>query len=286
MLRVARNDAEKNNIAFKSLDVVRQCASKLFKTAESGVDKVVSSCEKNPSVHWRYMNFLRQRKTALDAPLYAVSAGRSMIEMLGVLAIIAVLTVGGIAGYSKAIEKWKENKVIGEYSYLMQGIIEHLNDFEKLHGEKVRYDLLPTLSAMNLIPSNWKNAADYDGHKNVSDVMGNTLSVFSRSNRVVITILFGSSSVSESGNVVSQTFSKQLCKAFWQNILVPLHEHLYYAGVFCNNSAYRHNYFYNDKYCGEDRQCFSKITLSDIERICRTTAADEEYCVLTWEFDY
>ena len=30
--------------------------------------------------------------------------GRSMIEMLGVLAIIAVLSVGGIAGYSKAME--------------------------------------------------------------------------------------------------------------------------------------------------------------------------------------
>ena len=34
---------------------------------------------KNPSVHWRYMNFLRQRKTALDAPLYAVSLGRSLL---------------------------------------------------------------------------------------------------------------------------------------------------------------------------------------------------------------
>ena len=33
------------------------------------------------------------------------SFGRSMIEMLGVLAIIAVLSVGGIAGYSKAMEK-------------------------------------------------------------------------------------------------------------------------------------------------------------------------------------
>lgn len=33
--------------------------------------------------------------------------GRSMIEMLGVLAIICVLSVGGIAGYSKAMELWK-----------------------------------------------------------------------------------------------------------------------------------------------------------------------------------
>ena len=212
--------------------------------------------------------------------------GRSMIEMLGVLAIIAVLSVGGIAGYSKAMEKWKENKIIGEYSYLIQGIIEHLSDFEKLKGEEVRYDLLPTLAAMNLLPGNWKNTDDYDGHKNVSDTLGNTLSVFSRGDRVVMTILFGASSVSESGNTVSQTFSGQLCKAFWQNLIVPLHEHLYLAGVYCNNRDILPTYYFNDKYCRGERQCFSTITLGDIDRICRTTAADEEYCSLTWEFDY
>lgn len=35
--------------------------------------------------------------------------GRSMIEMLGVLAIIAVLSVGGITGYSKAMSMWRSN---------------------------------------------------------------------------------------------------------------------------------------------------------------------------------
>ena len=211
-----------------------------------------------------------------------------MIEMLGVLAIIAVLSVGGLAGYSKAMEKWKENKVIGEYSYLMQGIIEHLSNFEKLNDTSNRYDLLPTLSAMNLLPGNWKNASDYDEHKTVSDTLGNTLSVFSRNNRVVITLLFGASSVSKNGNTVSQTFSRQLCKALWQNILLPLHEHLYFAGVFCSNRDILPNYFFNNKYCGKEQnhQCFSAITLSDIERVCGTSAAAEEYCSLTWEFDY
>ena len=38
--------------------------------------------------------------------------GRSMIEILGVLAIIGVLSVGGIAGYSKAMMQIKINKTI------------------------------------------------------------------------------------------------------------------------------------------------------------------------------
>ena len=46
--------------------------------------------------------------------------GRSMIEMLGVLAIVGVLSVGGIAGYSKAMEKWKLDKAIGDYSMMIQ----------------------------------------------------------------------------------------------------------------------------------------------------------------------
>ena len=93
-----------------------------IETAESGVDKVVSSCEKNPNVHEAYMNFLRQRKTALDAPLHAVSSGRSMIEMLGVLAIVGVLSVGGIAGYSKAMEKFKINKTIEQVAQIATNI--------------------------------------------------------------------------------------------------------------------------------------------------------------------
>ena len=44
----------------------------------------------------------------------ANSFGRSMIEMLGVLAIIGVLSVAGIAGYSKAMSKFKVNKVVDE----------------------------------------------------------------------------------------------------------------------------------------------------------------------------
>ncbi|MDO4162466.1 MAG: hypothetical protein Q4D80_05650 [Pseudomonadota bacterium] len=48
--------------------------------------------------------------------------GRSMIEMLGVLAIIAVLTVGGIAGYSKAMHKYKMNKSIQQITDIVFNI--------------------------------------------------------------------------------------------------------------------------------------------------------------------
>ena len=49
-------------------------------------------------------------------------SGRSMVEMLGVLAIIGVLSVGGIAGYSKAMTKFKINKSMDQISMLVANI--------------------------------------------------------------------------------------------------------------------------------------------------------------------
>ena len=45
-----------------------------------------------------------------------------MVEMLGVLAIIGVLSVGGIAGYSKAMTKFKINKSMDQISMLVASI--------------------------------------------------------------------------------------------------------------------------------------------------------------------
>ncbi|MBR2137470.1 MAG: hypothetical protein IJ852_05915 [Alphaproteobacteria bacterium] len=48
--------------------------------------------------------------------------GRSMIEMLGVLAIIGVLSVGGIAGYSKAMQKYRINKTADQVAQIINGV--------------------------------------------------------------------------------------------------------------------------------------------------------------------
>ncbi len=49
-------------------------------------------------------------------------SGRSMIEMLGVLAIIGVLSVGGISGYSKAMAKYKLTKAQDQMTMLLMNI--------------------------------------------------------------------------------------------------------------------------------------------------------------------
>lgn len=49
-------------------------------------------------------------------------SGRSMIEMLGVLAIIGVLSVGGIAGYSMAMSRFNTTKATEQVQQLFSNV--------------------------------------------------------------------------------------------------------------------------------------------------------------------
>ena len=59
--------------------------------------------------------------------------GRSMVEMLGVLAIIGVLSVGGIYGYTVAMTKYKANEV-AQGAAMLATIARGANAGEGLKG--------------------------------------------------------------------------------------------------------------------------------------------------------
>ena len=77
--------------------------------------------------------------------------GRSMIEMLGVLAIIGVLSVGGIAGYSKAMTKYKVNKTIDEYSFMIAELLTYRDNLTKNSDERPIY-LAQIVKELNFVP--------------------------------------------------------------------------------------------------------------------------------------
>ena len=76
---------------------------------------------------------------------HSEQTGRSMVEMLGVLAIVGVLSIGGIAGYSKAMAKYKVNKTIDQVSMLITSIrttYGNQNSYKGLdNATAVSYDL-------------------------------------------------------------------------------------------------------------------------------------------------
>ncbi|MBP3546544.1 MAG: type II secretion system protein [Alphaproteobacteria bacterium] len=76
-------------------------------------------------------------------------SGRSMVEMLGVLAIIGVLSVGGIAGYSKAMDKYRTQKALDQLTILINNIrsLPNLNglDSSSFNTElAIRLGIVPT----------------------------------------------------------------------------------------------------------------------------------------------
>lgn len=70
-------------------------------------------------------------------------SGRSMVEMLGVLAIIGVLSVGGIAGYSQAMGKFKVSKTMDQIQTMITNI-------RTLYASQRNYGSLATAQAYQL----------------------------------------------------------------------------------------------------------------------------------------
>ena len=72
-----------------------------------------------------------------------IESGRSMIEMLGVLAIIGVLSIGGLAGYTMAMNRWRAANlsdyvsrcVVVAQTKAMTGRIGSNTDCETVLGE-------------------------------------------------------------------------------------------------------------------------------------------------------
>ena len=190
--------------------------------------------------------------------------GRSMIEMLGVLAIIAVLSVGGIAGYSKAMEKYKINKTIEEYSALMTGLIEYKDNFIKNTSLPLQFDLDEVIFATQMVPETWKPASN----KKLLDSNGNILRAYfleSRKN-YVFDLRFTNNKTTNS------SFANNLCAAFFKDLAQPLSSQI--EGMYLL-SLKPYDYM-GDNFCraeksenNNDAKCLRDISLAEINNICK-----------------
>ena len=203
------------------------------------------------------------------------SFGRSMIEMLGVLAIIAVLSVGGIAGYSKAMEKWKMDKLVEDYSYLISGLLEHKSSLTPLSSDSSPYIISDVIEGMNLLPGNWKKSGS-----TLIDSAGNSAVPFIRSNIINVDIYLGHGK-SISNKYVSETFSSKMCTSLLNDLFQPLHSIIRMAGVYRNDG--KGTYFYGDKYCTYQK-CLVEATMTEIQNVCNCQL-NNDYCIFLVEFD-
>ena len=192
--------------------------------------------------------------------------GRSMIEMLGVLSIIAVLSVGGIAGYGKAIEQFKVNRLIEEYGYVVQQLIEKGDSLKNKSSETIF--IRDTLEALQIIPNTWSKRNDNRSYYNS---MGHTV-VFGSDNNTL--------GMNTELTIIGQTkgdIPNRVCKELMSKVYKPMHQTIKWISYFGGTAGKIKNFQVDGDYlCSRHRKCLKNLTVLDIEEICETCAPKKD----------
>ncbi len=190
------------------------------------------------------------------------NAGRSMVEMLGVLAIIGVLSVGAISGYSKAMFKYKLNKQSEQLSTIINASIRYYNDLRLISSEG-EYNLIPILDKLGEIP---KEMIVQNNNWILKDVFDTTINIYyHNTNYLGITDLIDKSSR-----------SMEICR----NIIITAKENhadiyqIFFRNDYSDKQEYS-RHISGDKICGPANVCLKDMSIKQIDDACSFCASDK-----------
>lgn len=182
--------------------------------------------------------------------------GRSMVEMLGVLAIIGVLSVGSIAGYQKAMMKYKLNKQSESFNLLLSNALQLSISLDKSESYVFYNEML---YKTKFLPDGikYKNVAGYNSPDQLQDIFGNQIRFFSLHNVFYLSFLLDNTSYSSDicTNIVT------IVKEHSSNIIRLLRED-------SKGGNYKSISIWGD--CSKGK-CFKNLTLSDISDMCKNS---------------
>ena len=198
----------------------------------------------------------------------ATFSGRSMVEMLGVLAIIGVLSVGAMSGYSKAIMKYRLNKQAGQYSELINIMAMYKNKY----GNGSVQNLLKYFETMNLLPEHFSENGPY----HYSDILNNSVQCYKIYYENCANTSQGCN-YSSCDVTLFPSYSFQSC----QNLLTVARENAGQLWFFNWHNKLEGNMdqssqIFGNAYCRSSQQnCLKNLTLSKIKELCDLCAADK-----------
>ena len=197
----------------------------------------------------------RGEKLQADAAL----CGRSMVEMLGVLAIIGVLSVGAMSGYAKAMLKYKLNKQTEQLNSILVGFIQYRHEWKNVQGT-VR--LKNYFIKLGLVPENMdKDSSDYLYDAFNNKILLTTNGIKDDGTRLTMGISYA----------ISSDSAAEICQNVYQTSK-GFSEDLYRIAMTKTageNSDYSESSsFYGNTYC-HTRKCLSSASLSEIHEVCQ-----------------
>lgn len=211
-----------------------------------------------------YKSGTRARRRQVDAAL----CGRSMVEMLGVLAIIGVLSVGAIAGYSKAMLKYKLNKQTEAMNLLLNNAMQ-LRPPMPDEGYTFYSELL---SKLNLLPDGIVLHPSDTTY--LRDMFNNSIWFFAFPSSYGLGYEF-----SKRGD------RKEICrnlvnvyKAYASELHSITTDWQYTSEDTGEEGSGNFGHYYGNGYCTDGRQCIKDITLNDIDTLCNQCAENATQC--------
>lgn len=194
--------------------------------------------------------------------------GRSMVEMLGVLAIIGVLSVGSIAGYSTAMRKYRLNKQAETFNMLLSNALQVSIDITKAKsgGNDIYYNeflykakLLP--DGIEYKKESW-NMVEYTQKDQLNDLFGNKISFYSRTTYgYSFGLFFGLANTADSKDICHNIIN--IAKEHASNIIMVLREDETGGGKADQNKIYSD--------CNQGT-CLKNMTVQDIAEMCKISS--------------
>ncbi len=197
--------------------------------------------------------------------------GRSMVEMLGVLAIIGVLSVGAMSGYAKAMLKYKLNKQAESLNMLFTNAFQILRELDNTSSSNSPVHFAEIMYKLNLVPDGIKFDSRLPTY--LTDIFGNRIWVFA------YPVQYGIGYSFYPGHD-GMEICRNLFNVYKQNADV-----LYYISTdrFISNDEdeeeyERGNAFYGNNYCSKSNKCIYNMSLNDIDTLCGNCLEDSTRC--------
>ena len=227
-------------------------------------ERLKNGTDAKPCLSDVYKSGTRARRRQADAAL----CGRSMVEMLGVLAIIGVLSVGAISGYSKAMLKYKLNKQAEAMNLLLNNAMQ-LRPPMPDEGDTFYSELL---SKLNLLPDGIVLHPSDTTY--LRDMFNNSIWFFAQPSSYSIGYEF--SKRGNSGEICRNLVN--VYKAYAGELYSITTDWHYTSEDTGEEGSERFGYYYGNGYCTAGRQCIKDITLNDIDTLCNQCAENATQC--------
>ena len=194
--------------------------------------------------------------------------GRSMVEMLGVLAIIGVLSIGAMSGYAKAMFKYKLNRQAEQLSTVFNAVARNVYSFNDIDQTS---DLTNYFIKLGEFPDEMIHS---NTTQHVYDIFNTQIGIQKEvyDDRYVMAVYM----YPELRKKSSEYFD--ICKNMVLAVMGnsgTIHDLQTYSGAWTENDT--RAVYYGDAYCNiGSRKCISHIALEDIEQLCTKHLGKED----------